>query len=274
MGLPADLTPAQRTAREIWTSGDPAHVADALIRGFGPVLVDAVGIRSGLSVLDIACGDGNVAIPAAAAGADVTGLDITPALLVRGRAAAAAAGVSVEWVEGDAESLPFADASFDVVTSAVGVMFCPSHERAASELVRVCKPGGAIGLIAWTPEGLIGSLSGVLEPYLPPPPVGARPATLWGTESHVRELLGDAVEELRSERRMIPYDGVTPEGFVDLMRDDYGPVLRVYARLDGDPARRDELDAALRELAHAHAGGGPGGPRLEAEYQLTTARRR
>jgi hypothetical protein len=158
--------------------------------------------------------------------------------------------------------------------SAVGVMFCASHERAAAELVRVCRPGGTIGLIAWTPEGLIGSMFGVLRPYVPPPPAGTQPGPLWGTEAHVRELLGEAVEELSSERRTILYEGVSPEGFVDLMRDSYGPVLRVYARLADDPARRDELDAALRAFAHARDLGTAEAPRLEAEYQLTTARRR
>jgi ubiquinone/menaquinone biosynthesis C-methylase UbiE len=269
-----ELSPAQRTAREVWTSGDYAEVAERLIRGFGPALVDALEIGRGQRVLDIACGAGNVAIPAAVAGADVTGVDITPALLERGAVDASAAGVDVAWVEGDAESLPFSDASFDVVTSAVGVMFCPSHERAAAELVRVCKPGGSIGLIAWTPEGLIGSMFGVLAPFAPPSPAGTQPGSLWGTEGHVRALLGDAVEDLRSERRLILFDGLTPDAFVDLMRASYGPVLRVFARLADDPARGEALDAALRRFARDHDQGEPGRPRLESEYQLTCARRR
>src|SRR3954469_25712178 len=143
-----DLTPAQKKARAVWTSGNYGEVADRLIRAFGPTLVQELSIGAGQQVLDIACGAGNVAIPAAMAGAEVTGLDIAPSLLERGAAQASAAGVDVTWVEGDAEELPFADASFDVVTSAVGVMFCSSHERAAAELVRVCRPGGEIGLIS------------------------------------------------------------------------------------------------------------------------------
>jgi SAM-dependent methyltransferase len=268
------LTPAQRTARDIWTSGNYPEVADRLIRGFGPALVEELRIGPGQRVLDLACGAGNVAIPAAVAGADVTGLDIAPALLARGAAEAWAAGVDVTWVEGDAEALPFEDASFDVVTSAVGVMFCPAHERAAAELVRVCRPGGSIGLIAWTPEGLIGSLFGVLAPYAAPPPAGARAGSLWGTEQYVRELLGDAVDELCSERRSILFDGVAPDAFVNLMRASYGPVLRVFERLQDDRARADELDAALRRFARARNQGAPGAPRLESEYQLTVARRR
>ncbi len=274
MSTLTDLTPAQQTARDIWTSGDYPEVADRLIRAFGPTLVEELKIHGGQQVLDIACGAGNVAIPAAIAGADVTGTDITPALLERGANIAAGAGVDIDWVEADAEALPFADASFDIVTSAVGVMFCPSHEKAAAELVRVCRPGGAIGLIAWTPEGLIGSLLSVLGPYMPPPPAGAQPGPLWGTKEHVRALLGTAVSDLRNERRTIIFDGFTADTFVDFMRVNYGPVLRVFNRLADDPGRSEALDAALRRFVRTHDHGTPGRPRLEAEYQLTLARRR
>jgi ubiquinone/menaquinone biosynthesis C-methylase UbiE len=224
-------------------------------------------------VLDVACGAGNVAIPAAAAGADVTGLDIAPALLEQGAHDACEAGIDIEWVEGDAQALPFDDASFDVVTSAVGVMFCPSHEQAAAELVRVCRPGGSIGLINWTPEGLIGSIFGVLAPFMPPAAPGASPASLWGTEEHVSWLLGDAIDEFLCERRTILFEGIAPDAFVDLMRASYGPVLRVFEQLD-DWARADELDAALRRFARKLNQGVPGEPRLESEYLLTLARRR
>jgi 2-polyprenyl-6-hydroxyphenyl methylase/3-demethylubiquinone-9 3-methyltransferase len=269
-----DLTPAQKTARDIWTSGNYPEVADRLIRAFGPTLVQELRIGPGQRVLDVACGAGNVAIQAALAGAAVTALDITPALLARGAAEAWAAGVDVSWVDGDAESLPFEDGSFDVVTSAVGVMFCASHERAAAELVRVCRPGGDIGLINWTPDGLIGSMFPVLGPYLPAPPAGAKPGSLWGTEDYVAELLGDGVDELCSERRSVLFDGVAPDAFVNLMRASYGPVLRVFERLRDDRARSDELDGALRRFARQWNTGEPGNPRLESEYQLTLARRR
>lgn len=268
-----DLTPAQQTARDIWTSGDYPEVADRLIRGFGPTLVEELKIHGGQQMLDIACGDGNVAIPAAVAGADVTGTDITPALLERGEIKAAEAGADIDWVEADAEALPFPDASFDIVTSAVGVMFCPNHQEAADELVRVCRPGGKIGLIAWTPEGLIGSLFSVLAPYAPPPPAGTQPGPLWGTDEHVRTLLGTGVTELRNERRKIVFDGLTPDSFVDLMRVNYGPVLRVFNRLADDPGRTEALDASLRRFVRTHDHGEPGRSRLEAEYQLTLARR-
>jgi ubiquinone/menaquinone biosynthesis C-methylase UbiE len=267
------LTPAQRTARDVWTSGNYPEVAERLIRGFGPVLVDELRIGPGQRVLDVACGAGNVAIPAALAGADVTGLDIAPALLEQGAANAWAADVDIEWVEGDAQAMQFDDAGFDVVTSAVGVMFCSSHEKAAAELVRVCRPGGAIGLINWTPEGLIGSMFGVLAPFMPPPAPGAKPGSLWGTEEHVSELLGDAIDELYCERRTILFEGLAPDAFVDLMRASYGPVLRVFEQLD-DWARADELDAELRRFARSLNQGVPGEPRLESEYMLTLARRR
>ena len=266
-------TPAQRTARDVWTSGNYPEVAERLIRGFGPVLVDELRIGPGQRVLDVACGAGNVAIPAALAGADVTGLDIAPALLEQGAADAWAAEADIEWVEGDAQGMPFDDAGFDVVTSAVGVMFCPSHEQAAAELVRVCRPGGSIGLINWTPEGLIGSMFGVLAPFMPPPAPGARPGSLWGTEEHVSALLGDAIDEFYCERRTILFEGLAPDAFVDLMRASYGPVLRVFEQLD-DFARADELDAELRRFARSLNQGVPGKPRLESEYMLTLARRR
>lgn len=272
MHVLTDLTPAQQTARDVWTSGDYAEVADKLIRGFGPLLVSELRIHGGQRVLDVACGAGNVAIPAAIAGADVTALDITPVLLERGAANAAAAAVDIDWVEGDAESLPFADDSFDVVTSAVGVMFTAQHAKAAAELVRVCRPGGSIGLVNWTPEGLIGSLLGILKPYMPPPPAGAKPGPLWGTEDYVTELLGEGIDELHNERRLQLFEGFTPDSFVDFMRANYGPVLRVFARLEDDPARTEELDTALRTFVRRFDNGTPGSPRLEAEYQLTLAR--
>jgi ubiquinone/menaquinone biosynthesis C-methylase UbiE len=267
------LTPAQRTARDVWTSGNYPEVAERLIRGFGPVLVDELRIGPDQRVLDVACGAGNVAIPAAAAGADVTGLDIAPALLEQGACDAWEAGVDIEWVEGDAQALPFDDASFDVVTSAVGVMFCPSHAQAAAELVRVCRPGGSIGLVNWTPEGLIGSMFGVLAPFMPPPAPGAKPGSLWGSEEYVSALLGEAIDEFYGERRTILFEGIAPDAFVDLMRASYGPVLRVFEQLD-DWARADELDAALRRFARKLNQGVPGEPRLESEYLLTLARRR
>src|SRR5262249_23611857 len=151
---------------------------------------DALEIPAGARVLDIAAGTGNASIPAAEEGARVTASDLTPELLEAGRRRAEALGVELEWVEADAEHLPFADASFDVVMSAIGVMFAPHHQQAADELVRVCAHGGTIGLLSWTPTGMLGSLFRTMAPFAPPPPAGAQSPPLWGGEEHLRGLLG------------------------------------------------------------------------------------
>jgi hypothetical protein len=153
-------------------------------------------------------------------------------------------------------------------------MFCSGHEQAAAELLRVCRPGGEIGLINWTPEGLIGSMFPVLGPFMPAPPAGAKPGSLWGTEQYVSDLFGDGVDELYSERRHVLFEGLSPDAFVDLMKVNYGPVLRVFERLENDRARADELDAALRRYIRGCNQGEPGAPWLESEYQLTLARRK
>src|SRR4051812_30311881 len=163
-------------ARAVWAAGDYTDVAQRLVPELGAILVGAAGVRPGERVLDIAAGAGNVAIPAAAGvGADVVALDVTPELLQRGRELADRRGAALEWIEGDATALPFADGTFDVVLSCLGVMFAPDHPRTAAELLRVCRPGGRIGLLSWTPEGTIGELFRTLAPFLPAPPPGAKP---------------------------------------------------------------------------------------------------
>jgi SAM-dependent methyltransferase len=169
--------------RALWASGDYPAVAAELIPALGPELVRACGVQAGARVLDVAAGSGNAAIPAAAVGAIVTASDLTPELFAAGREIAARRGVDLEWVEADAEAMPFADNSFDVVMSCVGAMFAPHHQATADELVRVVRPGGTIGMINWTPEGFIGNLFATMKPYAPPPPPGATPAPLWGDEA-------------------------------------------------------------------------------------------
>ena len=166
--------------RAMWAMGDYPAVAADVIPDLGSVLVEACGIQRGDTVLDVACGSGNAAIPAALRGAHVTACDLTPALLETGRLVATSLGANISWQEGDAERLPFADASFDVVLSCVGVMFAPHHQTSADELIRVCRPGGRLGLVNWTPEGFVGQMFSAMKPYSPPPPPGAQPPPAMG----------------------------------------------------------------------------------------------
>src|ERR671916_1178665 len=187
----------------MWASGDYPGMVETFLLPLGPRLVEACGIGAGMRVLDGAAGTGNASIPAAKAGADVVASDLTPELFEAGRARAEAEGVELDWVEADAENLPFEDGSFDVVMSSIGAMFAPHHQDVADELVRVCRPGGTIGLASWTPEGMIGALFRVMRPFAPPPPPGASPPPLWGSEEHVHDLFGDRVEFTTLERRVL-----------------------------------------------------------------------
>src|SRR3954465_6624660 len=179
--------------RAMWASGDYPEMVETFLLPLGPRLVEACGIVPGMHVLDVAAGTGNASIPAARTGATVTASDLTPELLEAGRRRAEAEGVTLEWTEAHAEHLPFADASFDVVMSSIGAMFAPHHQDVADELVRVCRPGGTIGLLSWTPEGMIGALFRMMGPFAPPPPPGAQPPPLWGSEEHLQGLFGDRV---------------------------------------------------------------------------------
>lgn len=192
--------------RAMWALGDYPAVATEVIAELGPILVAACGTSPGDRVLDVAAGSGNAAVPAALAGARVTASDLTPELLEVGRRLAAERGVELTWRQADAEALPFADGEFDAVMSCVGVMFAPHHRAAADELVRVCRPGGTVGLLNWTPAGFVGQMLGTLRPYVTPPPPGAQPAPLWGDEQHVRALLGDRVTDVAAHRQVLRVD--------------------------------------------------------------------
>jgi SAM-dependent methyltransferase len=257
--------------RALWALGDYASVARDVIPSMGPVVVDAAGIGPGDRVLDVAAGSGNAAIPAALAGGLVTASDLTPELLEAGRAAAARAGAQVEWREADAEALPFADASFDVVTSVVGVMFAPHHQAAADELVRVCRPGGRIALLAWTPEGFIGQMFAVMKPYAAPPPPGAQPPPLWGKEEHVRGLLGDRVADVVPQRRLLEVARfATGAQFRDFFKATYGPTIAAYRGIADEPDRVAALDAELADLGDRALRDGS----MAWEYLQVTATRR
>ncbi|MET7422031.1 class I SAM-dependent methyltransferase [Dactylosporangium sp. NPDC005555] len=257
--------------RVMWALGDYAAVAADVIPALGPVLAGAIGAGPGVRVLDVAAGSGNAAIPAALAGADVVATDLTPELLRIGERLAAARGATLTWETADAEALPFEAAAFDAVMSCVGVMFAPHHQAGAGELVRVCRPGGTIGLVNWTPEGFIGQMFATMKPYAPPPPPGAQPPPLWGSEAHVRDLFGDAVTDVVAQRRMLRVEAFpSAEAFLEFFKRTYGPTIAVYAANAGDPAAVAALDAALLDLARAHD---LGGGAMEWQYLLYVARR-
>ena len=257
--------------RAMWATGDYAKLASELVAPLGPVLVEATRIGPGDRVLDVAAGTGNAAIPAARAGASVVASDLCPELLQSGAAIAAEQGVELEWREADAHALPFGDNEFDVVMSCIGVMFAPFHEQSAGELVRVCKPGGRIGLLSWTPEGHIGQLFATMKPYMPPPPPGAQPPPLWGREDHVRALLGDRVTDVVSERRTLTVDHFADGAeFRDYFKNVYGPTIAAYRNIEGDADRTAALDA---DIARVGDGFLDNSDTMEWEYLLLTARK-
>ena len=256
--------------RALWALGDYPAVAEEVIPDLGPALVEACGVQAGQRVLDVAAGSGNASLPAARRGAQVVASDLTPELLERGRATAVAEGLDLEWREADAERLPFADHTFDTVLSCVGVMFAPHHQQAADELVRVCRSGGTIGVLSWTPEGFIGQLFATMKPYVAAPPAGVQPPPLWGREDHVRELLGDRVRDVRAERRSLRVQRFgQPEEFRDFFKATYGPTIAAYRNVAADPDRVAALDQDLVDLARrSHDGAG-----MAWEYLLLTARK-
>lgn len=266
---PADADRALKVKhRKLWASGDYVAVATELIPELGPELVRACRVAAGDRVLDVAAGAGNAAIPAALAGARVTAADLTPELFAAGRARAAQQGVEVEWVEADAEAMPFADNAFDIVMSCVGVMFAPRHQASADELLRVCRPGGTIGLINWTPTGFIGQLFATMKPFAPPPPPGASPAPLWGDEAHVAELFGDRVTDVGMRRQTVMLDHCSePLEFREYWKRNYGPTIAAYKHNAGSPEQVAALDDAFLDFLTSSRRDG----RWEAEYLLVTA---
>ncbi|HEX5990110.1 MAG TPA: class I SAM-dependent methyltransferase [Solirubrobacterales bacterium] len=258
--------------RKMWASGDYPSMVETFLTPLGPRLVEFAGIGAGQRVLDVAAGTGNASIPAAQAGAEVIASDLTPELFEAGRARAAAAGVELEWAEADAQSLPFEDDSFDAVISSIGVMFAPFHQAAADELVRVARPGGTIGLLSWTPEGMIGGLFKTMGQFMPPPPPGAQPPPLWGGEDHLRELFGDRVELEKVERDVLEVTAFqTPDEFAEHFKGFYGPTIAARANAEKE-GRTEELNQALSEFFAAQNLGSDDDARFEMEYLLTVGR--
>jgi SAM-dependent methyltransferase len=252
---PAPAPPLEvfkQAQRDMWSLGDYPQVARDLLTPLAQRLVAACGIHGGQHVLDVAAGAGNVALQAASAGAHVIAADLTPSLFAAGQAEAVARRVALQWVEADAEDLPFDANMFDTVVSCVGVMFAPRHHQVADEIVRVCRPGGTVGLVGWTPQGTVAELFGVFAPYQPPGP-DVTPL-LWGDPEHVEWLFGDRVEWREHTREVLRVDHfTTPEDLCAYYKANFGPTMRAYANVADDPEHSAALDRDFLAFARAHA---------------------
>ncbi|SFJ58590.1 class I SAM-dependent methyltransferase [Bradyrhizobium sp. cf659] len=249
-----DLTAVKQRQHGAWSSGDYAVVGTTL-QIVGEQLCEALDLRAGSKVLDVAAGNGNATLAAARRWCDVTSTDYVPALLKRGRERAAADHLMVEFREADAEALPFADGSYDVVVSTFGVMFTPDQDKAAAELARVCKSGGKIGLANWTPQGFIGQLFKTIGGHVAPP-AGVKSPALWGTPARLKEMFGDQASEIVAEPRMFVFRYRSPEHWLEIFKSYYGPMLKAFAALDesGQAALRRDLIALLGEFNRADDG--------------------
>ncbi|HEV7562090.1 MAG TPA: class I SAM-dependent methyltransferase [Solirubrobacterales bacterium] len=265
-----DLQAVTQMQQKVWSEGDFAMVAN-LVYYPSENLAEALEIVPDERVLDVACGSGNAALAAARrAWGNTVGADFVPALLERGRERAAAERLEIEFVEADAQDLPFEDASFDVVVSVYGAMFAPDQERTAAELLRVTRPGGRIGMANWTPEGGVGGMFMTIAKHAPPPP-GINPPLLWGTEDRLRELFGDQISDLKVERRISRQTFRSPDHYIEFFRRFFGPVKMAFERVgpDGEQALEDDLRAYLE----AHNSAGDRALVLEAEYLRVIATR-
>ncbi len=240
-----DMSAIKERMHKVWTSGEYARIGNPLVI-IGERLCEAVDLRAGNTVLDVATGSGNTAISAARRFSEVTGMDLAPEWLEHARKRAEAEGMDITFEVGDAEDLSYPDASFDVVLSTLGVMFVPDQEKAAGELLRVSRSGGKIGLANWTPDGFIGAMFRTIGKHVPPPP-GIKPPPLWGTEERLRELFGEGVSSLEATRRSYVFRYPSAEHFVEWFRDYYGPTVRAFAALDpdGKEALAEDLEALL-----------------------------
>jgi len=264
----ADLSAVKRQQQATWASGDYSVIGTRILIT-SELLCEAVGLRAGERVLDVAAGHGNTALAAARRNAEVVALDYVASLLERGRARATAEGLAIDFQEGDLEQLPFADGSFDLVLSTFGVMFSPVQEQAASELSRVCRPGGRIGMANWTPEGFVGQMLRVVSSYAPPP-IGVRPPTLWGTEARLRELFAGAAD-ITIARRNYTFSFRSADEWLQTFRSCYGPILKAFGRLDA--ANQASLAAdllALAERFNSDRAGAFAGPAEYLEVVITT----
>jgi SAM-dependent methyltransferase len=263
--MPIELDEFKTRQQAVWDAGDYAtltqHIADV-----GEMVAARADIERGTTVLDVACGTGNAAIPAARAGGRVTGLDLVPKLLEQARAKAEDEGLDIEWIEGDAEQLPFEDGSFERVLSTFGHMFAPRHQQVAEEMLRVCRRGGQIVTATWTPEGITGAIFAASARYMPPPPDYASPPILWGTDDHVRELFGDSATGFEFERHVNRIKWESVEGFTDYFMDRFPPLVAARGMLgERFGELREEIVTIWREANEAD----DGSLQLPQEYLLS-----
>jgi ubiquinone/menaquinone biosynthesis C-methylase UbiE len=254
--------------RAMWSAGDYAALSE-YIADVGERVVERAGVAASMSVLDVACGTGNAALPAARAGGRVTGLDLVPELLDAGREKASAAGLEIEWVEGDAEELPFEDGAFDRVFSTFGHMFAPRHRRVADEMARVCRRAGAIATCTWTPEGVVGEIFRVSASYMPPPPEFASPPILWGSEDYVREMFGAVATDFDFERHLTTVEWESIEGFADFFMERFGPLVTARSLLG---ERFEELRERIMAIWAEANEADDGSLQLPQEYLLSVVR--
>ncbi len=266
-----DLEAVKERQRRAWASGDYAAFGAPLLL-IGELLCEAVDLRPGWRVLDVATGSGNTALAAARRSCEVTGADYVPTLLERGRERAAAERLEVSFLEGDAEDLPFPDSSFDAVLSSIGVMLAPDQERAANELLRVCRSGGRIGLANWTPDGFASELAALFGRYAGAPPPGFQPPALWGTEGRLRELLGDGVSSVGVSRRGFVFRYRSFEHYADVLRRDLGPTRQTFEGLD--EAGEQQLRGELADLVRRFNRSGDGTVVVPSDYLEVVAVRR
>ncbi len=266
----ADFTALKLKQQAAWSAGDYAVIGTTL-QIVGETLCEALDLRAGARVLDVAAGNGNATLAAARRWCDVVSTDYVGALLERAQARASAEGLAVQFEEADAENLPYADASFDVVLSTFGVMFTPDQQRAARELARVCKSGGKIGLANWTPTGFIGELFKVIGRHAPPP-AGVKPASLWGTEERLRELFGERIATLETVPEHFMFRYRTPQHWLDTFRTYYGPMQKAFNALGA--AQREALAAELIRLVQRFNRAEDGAMVVPSEYLVVVIRRR
>ncbi|OBK20868.1 hypothetical protein A5634_11850 [Mycobacterium asiaticum] len=271
IGTPIQDCTLAATHRAMWALGDYALMAEEVMAPLGPILVAAAGIGPGVRVLDVAAGSGNISLPAARTGATVVSTDLTPELLERSQARAAEENLKLSYLEANAQALPFGDNTFDTVISAIGVMFAPEHQLAADELVRVCRPGGTIGLISWTHEGFFGRMLAAIRPYRPSLSASLPPSALWGRENYIGGLLGERVTRVDASRGLLSVTRFdTAQAVHDYFKNNYGPTIEAYENIGANQVLAAELDTQLVELAGEYLIDGV----MEWEYLLLTADKR